>query len=140
MYSPPNKDHLKPVWLDTCSTKTAVTPKKWEPSHAGMFMQSFSSSTCVYQDFHGWRLDWDVDGIKVCLFDVLHALHVDVKYADEVLGLDVLHGSFTRPVHVPWELGILDELSVVDPGLHHLSCDVMVVWNPKQNNDCWLNF
>lgn len=99
---------------------------------------SLSSSTCVYQDFHGRRLDWDVDGIKVCLFDVLHALHVDVQYADEVLGLDGLHGSFTRPVHVPWELGILDELSVVDPGLHRLSRDVMVIWNPGQNNECWL--
>lgn len=58
-------------------------------------------SICAYQDVHGWRLDRDVDGIEVRRFYVPHTLHVDVKYTYEVLGLDVLHGSFTRPIHVP---------------------------------------
>lgn len=38
----------------------------------------------------------DVDGVQVCLLDVLHALDVDVKDTDLVLGLDSLHCTFTE--------------------------------------------
>ena len=84
-------------------------------------------SFCSYQDFHGRRLDGDVDGIEVCRFDVPNALHVDVQYTDEVLGLDVLHSGFTRPVHVPGKHGVLDELPVVDPCLHRLPRNIMII-------------
>lgn len=88
---------------------------------------SIHTSLCTYQDFHGWRLDRDVDGIEVCRFDVPHTLHVDVKYTDEVLGLDVLHSGFTRPVHVPRKLCVLNEITVVNSSLHHLPCDIMII-------------
>lgn len=58
-------------------------------------------STRAYQDLHGRWLDGDVDGVEVSLLDAPHALHVDVKYTDEVPGLDGLHGRFARAVHVP---------------------------------------
>ena len=121
--------------LPVAQRELKSTPRNWylpgkmiqidEP--AVNSMTRFSS--CAYQDFHGRWLDGDVDGIEVCRFDVPHALHVDVQYTDEVLRLDVLHGSFTRPVHVPGKHGVLDELPVVDPCLHRLPRDVMVIWN-----------
>lgn len=58
-------------------------------------------STRAYQDLHGRWLDGDVDGVEVSLLDAPHALHVDVKYTDEVPGLDGLHGRFACAVHVP---------------------------------------
>lgn len=82
---------------------------------------------CAHQDFHGRRLDGDVDGIEVGPFYVQHTLHVDVKYTDEVLVLDVLHSSFARPVHVPGKLCVLNEVTVVNPSLHHLPRNIMVI-------------
>ncbi|PWA25396.1 hypothetical protein CCH79_00005404 [Gambusia affinis] len=72
------------------------------------------------EDFHGWWLDGDVHGIEVRLLDVLHALHVDVKDTDEILGLDGLDGGFACAVQVSRKLCILDELAVVYGRLHSL--------------------
>lgn len=83
--------------------------------------------SCAHQDFHGWRLDGDVDRVEVRLFDVLHTLHVDVEYADKVLGLDGLDSSFACAVQVPGKLCALDELTVVNGRLHCVPCNIMVI-------------
>lgn len=36
----------------------------------------------IYQDLHGRRLDGDVDGVKIRLFNPLHPLEVHIKDAD----------------------------------------------------------
>lgn len=89
-------------------------------------------SVRAHQDGDGWGLDGDVDGTEVRALDAPHALHVDDQNADEVLGLHVLHGGFAGPVHVARELGALNEIALFDPRLHHLPCDVMVIWRRKQ--------
>lgn len=86
----------------------------------------------AYQDLHGRRLDGDVDGVEVGLLDAPHALHVDVQYADEVPGLHGLHGCFAGAVHVPRELGVLDELAAVDARLHRLPRHVVVICRKRE--------
>lgn len=49
----------------------------------------------AHQDIDGRRLHGDVDGVQLCLLDVLHTLDVDVEDADLVLGLNSLHCAFT---------------------------------------------
>lgn len=50
----------------------------------------------IYQDLHGWRLDGDVDGVQVCLFDPPYSLNVHIKDADQVLGTYIFHSSLTN--------------------------------------------
>lgn len=50
----------------------------------------------INQDFHGWRLDGDVDGVQVSFFDPLHALDIHIKDADQVLSSYIFHSSLTE--------------------------------------------
>lgn len=109
-----------------------INNQKQEPLAVRLWFRDMHFLLCSYQDCHAWRLDRDVDGIEVCPFDVPHTLHVNVKYTDEVLRLDVLYSSFTRAIHVPRKHCVLDEFVVVDPRLHHLPCYIMVIWNPPK--------
>lgn len=50
----------------------------------------------IYQDLHGWRLDGDVDGVQISLFNPSHTLDVHIKDADKVLGLHIFYGGLTE--------------------------------------------
>lgn len=130
-----------PDWITVAHSKLDATPRNsfLARKTMGLRIQWNVAAFVPYQDGHGRRLDRDVDRIEVCPFDVLHTLHVDIKYTDEVSGLDVLHGSSARPVHVARKHRALNEIPVVDPRLHDFPWNVMIIWNPKNetyNNTC----
>lgn len=105
----------------------------------------------LLEDLHTGRFHEDVRGVEGSLPDGLDPLGVDVQDADFVVPLDVFHslvacstenqhalnaerqyflrGSCIIPgaVHVAGELGGFDEVTPLDPSLHLLSSDVMVV-------------
>lgn len=58
----------------------------------------------------GRGLDEHVQPIQVRVLDLLHALHLNVQHTDLAVGLHLLHGRYTRAVHVAAELGRLQEL------------------------------
>lgn len=57
----------------------------------------------IYQHVHRWRLDGDVDGVQVGLFDPLHPLDIHVQDADQVFGSHVFHRSLTEQTGVLFE-------------------------------------
>lgn len=49
-----------------------------------------------YQDLHGWRLNGDIDGVQVSLFNPFHPLDIHIKDANEVLSSYIFHSSLTE--------------------------------------------
>jgi len=96
----------------------AILSGSFKPLSDTLLRLGSAIAKALFQNVDGWRLDEDVFGVQIALFEGLHACELHIQHANPPRSLNVAHRFLACPIRVPSELRMFKELIVLNHRLH----------------------